>query len=167
MYKIIGANQVEYGPITADQLRQWIAEGRADANTRVKPEGTEDWKPLSAYPEFAPSLNPIPTISGAASPGVLMGVQPTRTNPMALTGMIMGILSITVGWACCSGPIFSTLGIVFSGIGLSQIKKNPTVETGRGMAITGLVLSILGLVVTILLVLFFGFASVLSDAMKK
>ncbi|MDB6016515.1 MAG: Interferon-induced transrane protein [Pedosphaera sp.] len=56
MYKIIGANQVEYGPISADQLRQWIAEGRADANTQARLEGTSDWKPLRNFPEFAGSF---------------------------------------------------------------------------------------------------------------
>ena len=39
MYKIIGADGKEYGPITSEQLRQWMAEGRANLQTRVLPEG--------------------------------------------------------------------------------------------------------------------------------
>jgi len=39
MYKIIGADGKEYGPIPAEQLREWIAEGRANAQTKVLPEG--------------------------------------------------------------------------------------------------------------------------------
>jgi len=31
VYKIIGADGKEYGPITAEQLRRWIAEGLAIA----------------------------------------------------------------------------------------------------------------------------------------
>lgn len=64
MYKIIGADQKEYGPISADQLRQWIAQGRANANTMVQAEGGTEWKPLSAFPEFAASFTrsaPPPT----------------------------------------------------------------------------------------------------------
>jgi len=53
MYKIIGADQKEYGPISADQLRQWIAQGRANGNTMAQSEGSTDWKPLRAFPEFA------------------------------------------------------------------------------------------------------------------
>jgi uncharacterized membrane protein len=53
MYKIIGADGNEYGPVTADQLRQWIAEGRANAQTKVQAEGSTDWKPLMDFPEFA------------------------------------------------------------------------------------------------------------------
>jgi uncharacterized membrane protein len=53
MYKIIGSDKREYGPVTAEQLRQWIAEGRANAQTQVKAEDGTEWKPLSTFPEFA------------------------------------------------------------------------------------------------------------------
>ena len=36
MYKIIGANQTEYGPVSAEQIRQWIAEGRVNAQTSAQ-----------------------------------------------------------------------------------------------------------------------------------
>ena len=52
MYKIIGADQKEYGPISQDQIRQWIAEGRVNGQTQACAEGTQDWKPLEKFPEF-------------------------------------------------------------------------------------------------------------------
>src|SRR5580765_1034090 len=52
MYRIIGADGNQYGPISAEQLRQWIAEGRANAQTKILAEGTTEWKPLSEFPEF-------------------------------------------------------------------------------------------------------------------
>ena len=66
MYKIIGADGKEYGPIPTEVLRQWLAEGRADANTKILLEGTTEWKPLSAFPEFAaiPPGNPPPISPG-------------------------------------------------------------------------------------------------------
>jgi hypothetical protein len=70
MYRIIGGDQKEYGPVTADELRRWIAEGRANAQTQVLGEGAAEWKPLSAFPEFADLLNPpSATSSGFASGG--------------------------------------------------------------------------------------------------
>lgn len=61
MYKILGADQKEYGPVTADQLRQWIREGRANAQTLVQgPESTE-WRPLTAFAEFSDALTPAPS----------------------------------------------------------------------------------------------------------
>ena len=69
---------------------------------------------------------------------------------MALTGLIMGIVSM----ACCcicAGIPFNLLGLVFSIIGLVQINKNPAVEEGRGLAIAGLVLSIISLLMGVLI----------------
>ena len=56
MYKIIGADQREYGPVTIDQIKQWIAEGRANGATLVQAEGSADWVPLSTLPELNDAL---------------------------------------------------------------------------------------------------------------
>src|SRR5271169_3678122 len=52
-YIIIGGDQKEYGPITADDVRKWIAEGRLNAQTLAKAESDASWRPLSAFPELA------------------------------------------------------------------------------------------------------------------
>jgi hypothetical protein len=59
MYRIIGADQKEYGPITAEQIRQWISEGRVNAQTEACLEGTQDWKPLGMFPEFGFTTSPL------------------------------------------------------------------------------------------------------------
>ncbi len=59
MYKIIGVDQKEYGPVTAEQLRQWISEGRVNAQTQVCLEGTQEWKPLGMFPEFGFPTSPL------------------------------------------------------------------------------------------------------------
>ncbi|MGC8989267.1 MAG: GYF domain-containing protein [Verrucomicrobiia bacterium] len=56
MYKIIGADGAEYGPVTADQVRLWIAEGRANAHTKVQMLGGTGWVELGSLPEFADAL---------------------------------------------------------------------------------------------------------------
>lgn len=60
MFKIIGADGREYGPVTGDQLRQWIREGRANAQSRVQPEGAADWITLGELPEFEDVLGRKP-----------------------------------------------------------------------------------------------------------
>ena len=56
MHRIIGADQKEYGPVPAEQVRRWIAEGRADGQTRARADDGGNWKPLSDFPEFAEAV---------------------------------------------------------------------------------------------------------------
>lgn len=63
MFKIIGNDQQEYGPVPTETLRQWIAEGRANASTLVLPEGGPEWQPLGTVTGFAdafPASTSIP-----------------------------------------------------------------------------------------------------------
>jgi hypothetical protein len=161
MYKIIGADGKEYGPVTAEQLRQWIAQGRANAQTLAQTVGGTDWKPLGLFPEFGPAAPPALPVAPPSAPAVRPTAAPT-TNSMAVAGLVFGLIGLTGGWMCCGGPLFSVLGIVFSSVGLSQIKRNPTQETGRGVAITGLVLSILGVVAALVLGIVFGTLGILG-----
>jgi hypothetical protein len=74
MYKIIGADQKEYGPVTAEQMRQWIVEGRINGQTPVQATGDTAWKPLAMFAEFSailPSGPPaLPSFAGAVVSGV-------------------------------------------------------------------------------------------------
>ncbi len=72
MYKIIGADGREYGPVTVEQLHQWIREGRANAQTRVQVEGSTEWKNLAEIPEFADTLRSVG--AGPAPPPVVGAV---------------------------------------------------------------------------------------------
>lgn len=67
-YRIVGADGRTYGPVNAEQLRHWISQGYANAQTWVPAEARRDWKRLSDFPEFTQAL--------AASPsgGALLGV---------------------------------------------------------------------------------------------
>lgn len=146
MYRILGADGRQYGPVNADQLRRWIAEGRANAQTQTLAEGAPEWRPLGALPEFAghfaPQAPPISPVTGSHL---------RRTNPLALWGMIFGILALV---CCCFKLILGALGLIFSLIGLSQINERPDLYEGRGLAIAGIVLSALALAGGLLLLLF-------------
>ena len=61
MYKIIGADNTEYGPVGADKIREWIKEGRVNGQTKIQSEAGE-WKPLAEYSEFN---NLLPAATGA------------------------------------------------------------------------------------------------------
>jgi len=152
MYKIIGADGRIYGPAGAEQLRQWLAEGRANAQTQTFADGAAEWKPLAALPEFAGQFAPPPTppVIQPLPPGPVVAGQLPRTNSYATAGLIFGILSLT----CCCGFPFNILGLVFSLIGLSQINRHPELYEGRGLAITGVILSAASLILSFGLLLF-------------
>jgi hypothetical protein len=107
MYKIIGANQVEYGPVTADQLRQWITEGRVNAQTMVQAEGDTGWKPLSAFPEFASSMPPTPP------PGVPPAYAPAGITPLAPSTVPNYLVQAILCTLCCCLP-FGIVAIVYA-----------------------------------------------------
>ena len=155
MYKIRGADQKEYGPVSAEQIRQWITEHRLNGQSLAQLEGSTEWKPLSQFPDFTAALasgpEVIPPLPTAPVPVTLAGVTAPRTNGMAITGFVMGILSVS-GCICCYGLPCNILGLVFSIIALSQINRNPAVEKGRGLAIAGLILSAIGILIGLVFV---------------
>jgi hypothetical protein len=145
LYQIVGADGRQYGPVSGEQLRQWIAEGRANAQTQAFGEGAAEWKPLGALPEFAGLFAPPvpPTIRPPVSGPI------RKTNACAMAGLIFGVLA----FFCCCKFLFGVLGIIFSLIGLSQINRHPEFYEGRGPAIIGLVVSILSLLFAAVLIL--------------
>jgi hypothetical protein len=80
MYTIVGGDGQRYGPVSADQLRQWIAQGRANGQTVTYREGG-DWKPLSTYPEFADLVSPAAGVVAGGAPGPVPGAMPV-TGPV-------------------------------------------------------------------------------------
>jgi len=55
-YRIIGGDRKEYGPVSETELRQWINEGRLNAQSLAQIEGGVEWKALGTFPEFADAL---------------------------------------------------------------------------------------------------------------
>lgn len=64
MFTIIGGDGKEYGPVTAAQVRAWIAAGRANLQTKAKAMGSDEWRTLADFPEFSGPVLP-PVIEGA------------------------------------------------------------------------------------------------------
>jgi len=135
IYKIIGEDGKEYGPVSGELLRQWIAEGRVESRTPVFADGAKEWNFVGLLPEFANHF------SKTTPPVVQPPVRLRQTNSSATTGLICGIMSWALFCCCCGFP-FNLLGLVFSLFGLSQINRHPELYEGRGQAVAGLVLSI-------------------------
>src|SRR5688572_31816562 len=109
MYKMVGADQKEYGPVTSEQVRGWIAQGRANPQTLVSFEGAP-WKPLSSFPEFADALRtatPPPLVGyTGASPGV------TRTSQLSIWGLVCSFLGLCCMPLAIVGVVCSIMGLI-------------------------------------------------------
>ena len=58
MYYLIGSDGHEYGPFTPEQVRQWVADGRANAYSRVRRDDDTTWRALREIEEFADVTRP-------------------------------------------------------------------------------------------------------------
>jgi hypothetical protein len=67
MFMIIGGDGKEYGPVPGSQVTGWIANGRANLQTRAKKLGDDDWKTLGDFSEFSPgAAMPPPPLANEA-----------------------------------------------------------------------------------------------------
>lgn len=66
-----------------------------------------------------------------------------RTNGFAVAGFILGLVGL-LSVISLYGLIAAVLGIIFSLVGLGNINRDPEQFRGRGLAVAGLVLSLIG-----------------------
>jgi uncharacterized RDD family membrane protein YckC len=83
MFIIIGGDGKEYGPVTVDQIRAWIVGGRANLDTRAKALGSDEWRRLGDYAEFAPADAAPPMIGSSLPPPAAIPVGPGVSAPAA------------------------------------------------------------------------------------
>ena len=127
MYRIIGADGREYGPISDVQVRQWIAEGRANALTKALVEGSSEWKALCDIPEFsgiftaaaasapAPAAAPqVPTISTGDPAADAIGREILERDYTLDIGAC-----ISRAWELVKGRFWLTVGAAAEMVGLS------------------------------------------------
>ena len=167
MYKIIGADGKEYGPITSEQLRQWMAEGRANLQTRVLPEGATEWRSIGELQEFgavAPGTVPVMRAVPASDPvgAELVNGPAVGLIVVAIIGVILQIISLIFNlagasflagsrmpneaWAnMFSGPAgmaSSIVGILVSGVILFGGMKMKKLES-YGLAMTASIIAMI------------------------
>jgi len=106
MYTIIGSDGKQYGPVTAEQLRQWIKEGRASAHTQTRAEGAATWQPLGSIPELASCFGAVPAPSAPpAAP-----TAPTSGGPVRIPSYLPQAILVTL--CCC--PLFGILAMFYA-----------------------------------------------------
>lgn len=77
--------------------------------------------------------------------------QAKKGNAMGVTGFVLSLVTLILGWIPVLGWILWALGLIFSCIGLS---RQP-----RGLAIAGLCISVFGIICLVVLFAALGIAS--------
>ena len=142
MYRIYGTNNQVYGPVDADVLRQWIADGLANAQTQAMGKADTAWWPLGTFPEFAndlpgaggygsvapppigpPLLARLPGVAPAGDGGI-SSVIPYKNVP-ALIGYYVAVFALAGVCIPGFGAVLSIPALVLGIIGLRRAKANP------------------------------------------
>jgi hypothetical protein len=118
MYKILGADGNQYGPVSAEQVRAWVVEGRANAETMAQLEGATEWRALSTFPEFADTVagrsgRPVPPLTSAV-PVMTANVEQLVHGPatgLIVVGVIGFVLSVAGLVANLTGAVVNLPGM--------------------------------------------------------
>lgn len=89
-------NGQKYGPYSEQALRDWVAQGRVQANTLAWHQDVADWTPLSSLLALTPGQPPM------APPVYMPGTADTAQNT----------INTIAGYEKCSGIIWLILGII-------------------------------------------------------
>jgi hypothetical protein len=146
MYKILGGDGKEYGPIPAETLRQWVAEGRANEQTQVMIEGTTEWVALGSLVEFAGAPSPLQPHADA-SPEALPSGLVDRAAALRLAvppGWALTIVGI-LGVLMCIAMLILLVGFGEGRLpGGGMFGSQPTSEAQRLGRQAGLYSSLIG-----------------------
>ena len=92
------------------------------------------------------------------SDGMTSQVAPTG-NGLAIAGLVLAICAVALSWLPVVNFVCWILGLIFSIVGLRNANRGAPY---RGMAIAGLVISLAGIVLIIILVVIIGVGAALS-----
>ncbi len=123
-YKIKGTDGAEYGPVSTEELQQWVAQNRCTRESLVEVDGSGEWVPLATLPEFQDAFAappPAPALASAQGEGGVSTVIPYKNVP-ALIAYYVGVFCII-----CP-PLLCFPAIILGVIGLRRVKENPEVK---------------------------------------
>jgi hypothetical protein len=106
-YTIIGGDGKQYGPISAEDLHKWIAEGRLNAQSLAKAESDAEFRPLGTFPEFAILFNRGPA---APSPSAFPPFSTDASHDAALQSIKGPAIALIV--TASLDLLFGTFGLI-------------------------------------------------------
>jgi Domain of unknown function (DUF4190)/zinc-ribbon domain len=118
-------------------VTSWLFQGNPLPGARTAGPPTAIYANRPLLPGAVPSAGPAPYRTPGAP-------QASATNGLAIASLILGIV--------CLGGLGSILAIIFGYIGKRQIDESRGAQSGRGMAVAGIVLGWIGTVLAVVFV---------------
>ena len=150
----------EYGPITAEEISDWQAQGRMNSESLVRHSNSRDWMPLSNYPELASDFAPKPTSvdsSESPPPQKAPEVPPQQAyahyeEHRGTMILVFGILGI----ACCfpfgiAAWVMGNADMQKINAGIMDPDGKGTTNAGKICGIISVALASLGIILQIIL----------------
>jgi hypothetical protein len=156
---------------------QWLTFCTQDGTPLVETDTSPVQPPPTLWPAppMPPSVSPMeqPTLDmpdryqppGSTLPQPATSVwrpPPAPAYPvapqqnLAVVSLVLGIISVTVGWCCSFGILTSPVALVTGIIALVQIKNDPNKYGGKGFAIGGIIMGSLYLAILVVIFLLYG-----------
>ena len=157
-----GAHQ---GPVRLSELQRMAGTGEIDPETLVWRSGMEQWTPGSWIAElhFPARLSAAQGNAGAGvtpSPGAILPPREEDASPdqaiLATRTSVLAISSLVIGLFWMFG-IGSLSAIVLGVMSLRQIARSNGTLTGKRLALAGMIVGIIGLILTSFAMLVPGF----------
>ena len=131
----IARDGTQLGTFGRDDLQLGLANGKFLPTDLAWKEGMTDWLALSVLDLQGPSVPPLPPSLPSIPPLSGMG----ESCGQATASLVLGLLS------CALSCLTAVPAVIFGHIALNKIGKSGGRLTGRGLAITGLVLGYLNI----------------------
>lgn len=139
MHYLIARDGQQLGQFSEEEVRSGLFEGRYLSTDVAWTEGMADWKPLGEIMGQGVTrvTQPRPGGNTNARSADASWHAPTHTAGLAIAALVLGIISM---FTCGGFGLGAIAAIACGHMAVSSISKSGGLLSGRGMAITGLIL---------------------------
>ena len=126
-FKANDKDETKYGPLDAEQIREWVREKRMDDHSLVRKSPYEEWRPLNQIEELSyicreaaespvpstpltrPAVVPVAAVAPAGQP-----IKPGKLQAVAIMTLVGGILALLTCFGMALGTMFIYIPWIYS-----------------------------------------------------
>ena len=126
-FKANDKDETKYGPLDAEQIREWVREKRMDDHSLVRKSPYEEWRPLNLIEELSyicreaaespvpstpltrPAVVPVTAVAPAGQP-----IKPRKLQAVAIMTLVGGILALLTCFGIALGTMFIYIPWIYS-----------------------------------------------------